>query len=149
MNDRLLNQYCLDWVHWCYTRRYYIAPGGKSVLGNMQPSKTGLPPNARLNPDMQFFNMAIHTLADMKERHEEMVCFNLYYVEQADNVKRLADKLGISRPAYYRRVKAFARKAYALAASLKAAHHRVTESDADACNDQARHNSFFKPNTLA
>jgi hypothetical protein len=122
MDDKLLNQYCLDWVHWCYTRRYYIAPGGKSALANMQPSKTGLPPNARNNPDMQFFNMALHTLADMKEHYDAMVCFNLYYVEQADNVKRLADQLGISRPTYYNRVKSFARKAFTLAQSLKKAH---------------------------
>ncbi|MFS2007953.1 hypothetical protein ACEN9F_30535 [Duganella sp. CT11-25] len=122
MDDRLLNQYCLDWVYWCYTRRYYIAPGGKSVLASMQPSKTGLPPNARLDPDMQFFNMAVHTLADMKEHRDAMVCFNLYYVEQADNVKRLADQLGISRPTYYNRVKSFARKALVLAQSLKKVH---------------------------
>lgn len=128
MDDRMLNQYCLDWVHWCYTRRYYIAPGGKSALGNMQPSKTGLPPNARNNPDMQYFNMALHTLADMKEHHDAMVCFNLYYVEQADNVKRLADNLGISRPAYYRRVKSFARKAYSLAQSLKKAHAATAQA---------------------
>jgi transposase-like protein len=71
---------------------------------------------------MQFFNMALHTLADMKEHHDAMVCFNLYYVEQADNVKRLADQLGISRPTYYNRVKSFARKAFALSQSLKKAH---------------------------
>ncbi|RFP32431.1 hypothetical protein [Duganella sp. BJB476] len=126
MDDRLLNQYCLDWVHWCYTRRYYIAPGGKSALAAMQPSKTGLPPNARLDPDMQFFNMAIHTLADMKDHRDAMVCFNLFYVEQADNVKRLADKLGISRPTYYNRVKSFARRAFILAQSLKKAHVTAT-----------------------
>lgn len=122
MDDRLLNQYCLDWVHRCYTRRYYIAPGGKSVLASMQPSKTGLPPNARNNPDMQFFNMALHTLADMKEHRDAMVCFNQYYVDQSGNVKRFADQLGISRPTYYNRVKSFARKAYVLSQSLKKAH---------------------------
>lgn len=122
MNDRLLNQLCLDWVHWCHTRRYYIAPGGKSQLGAMQPSKLREPPDARNNADMQFFNMAVHTLADMREHQDAMVCFNLYYVEQADNIKRRADELGISRPTYYNRVKAFARKAYALSQSLKAVH---------------------------
>lgn len=122
MDDRLLNQYRLDWVHWCYTHRYYLAPGGKSVLASLQPSKTGLPPNARNNPDMQFFNMALHTLADMKQHHDAMVCFNLYYVDQSGNVKRLADQLGISRPTYYNRVKSFARKACVLSQSLKKAH---------------------------
>jgi hypothetical protein len=66
--------------------------------------------------------LAIHTLADMKEHRDAMVCFNLFYVERGDNVKRLADQLGISRPTYYNRVKSFARKAFALAQSLKTAH---------------------------
>lgn len=142
MDDRMLHQYCLDWVHWCYTRRYYIAPGGKSALGNMQPSKTGLPPNARNNPDMQFFNMALHTLADMKEHYDGMVCFNLFYVEHGDCVKRTADKLGIARSTYYRRIIAFARKAYSMAQSLKAAHN-ASESVAlkrdKIDDDEARH----------
>ena len=128
INDRMLNQYCLDWVHWCYTRRYYIAPGGGSQLGKMQPSRTGLPPNARNSADMQFFNMALHMLADMPEHREGMVCFNLYYVEQASNIKREAEKLGIARSTYYRRVLGFARRAYAMTASLKAVHTRYLEA---------------------
>ncbi|GGX98940.1 hypothetical protein GJV26_15985 [Massilia dura] len=64
----------------------------------MQPSKVREAPDARNNANMQFFNMAVHTLADMKEHQDAMVCFNLHYVEQADNIKRRADELGISRP---------------------------------------------------
>ena len=37
---------------------------------------------------MQFFNMAGHALADMTEHAEGLVCFNLFYVEQAPNVKQ-------------------------------------------------------------
>jgi hypothetical protein len=133
MDDRLLNQYCLDWVHWCYTRRYYIAPGGKSALGNMQPSKTGIPPNARNNPDMQFFNMALHAMADMKKYHDEAICFSLYYIEHASHIKREAERLGIARSTYYRRILSFARKAYSMARSLKAAHEATERcSDLDA-----------------
>lgn len=95
-------------------------------------AKTGLPPNARNNPDMQFFNMALHTLADMKEHRDAMVCFNLYYVDQSGNVKRLADQLGISRPTYSNRVKSFARKAYVLSQSLKKAHAAGMASTAPA-----------------
>src|SRR5471032_1293980 len=124
MDDKLLNQYCLDWVHWCYTRRYYIAPGGKSALAAMQPSKTGLPPNARNNPDMQFFNMALHTLADMKQHYDAMVCFNLYYVEQAGHIKRAAD---------------------AMAKSLKAAHEAMVGAapELEKCRVAALQNSAF------
>lgn len=131
MNDRMLNQYCLDWVHWCYTRRYYIAPGGKSALGNMQPSKTGLPPDARNSADMQFFNMAVHTMADMPKHNDAAICFSLYYVEHASHIKREAEKLGIARSTYYRRVLSFARKAYSMAQSLKEVHaSQVDKSDA-------------------
>src|SRR5471030_3221245 len=145
MDDKLLNQYCLDWVHWCYTRRYYIAPGGKSALAAMQPSKTGLPPNARNNPDMQFFNMALHTLADMKQHYDAMVCFNLYYVEQAGHIKREADRLGIARSTYYRRVLAYARAAYAMAKSLKAAHEAMVGAapELEKCRVDALQNSAF------
>lgn len=127
MNDRLLDQYCLDWVHWCYTRRYYIAPGGKSILGAMQASKTRQPPNARNSADMQFFNAAVHMLADMPDYKDGAVCFTLYYVEQADYVKREAERLGISRVTYYNRVKAFARKAYSMSASLEAAYIAIEQ----------------------
>ena len=43
----------------------------------------------------------------MTEHRDAMVCFNLFYVDQTGNVKRLADQLGISRPTYYNRVKSF------------------------------------------
>ena len=44
------------------------------------------------------------------------------YIEQADHVKRQADKLGISRPTYYNRSRSFARKALSLSQSLKRVH---------------------------
>jgi hypothetical protein len=125
MNDKELHQYCQDWSWWCYTRKYYIAPGALNILARMQPRKIGNPPDARINPDMQFFNMAIHFLADMQEHKEALVCFNLFYVEHAANIKREAGRLGISRPTYYNRAKAFARKAYSLSVSLKKVHESM------------------------
>jgi hypothetical protein len=111
----------------------------------MQPSKTGLPPNARLNPDMQFFNAAIHTLGDMIEHRDGHVCFNLYYVQQADYVKREADRLGISRVTYYNRIKSFARKAYSMSVSLKTAYlagaMEALEGEDGKCKGNALHNS--------
>lgn len=122
MNDQQLHTHCLEWASWCFTRRFYLKSGAQNILARMQPSKNGREPNARNNPDMQFFNMAVHTLADMVEYKDGLACFSLMYIEQADHVKRQADKLGISRPTYYNRSRAFARKALSLAQSLKRVH---------------------------
>jgi hypothetical protein len=122
MNDQQLHAHCLEWASWCYTRRFYLKPGAQNILARMQPSRAGVEPNARNNPDMQFFNMAVHTLADMSENAAARECFTLMYVEQADHVKRQAENLGISRPTYYNRSRAFARKALSLAQSLKRVH---------------------------
>ena len=120
MNDRLLNQYCLDWVKWCKSRCFFN--NGKREDSGHEPGTTGLPPDARLNPDMQFFNMAIHALADMREHRDGMACFSLFYVEQDICIKREADRLGIARSTYYRRIIAFARRAYSMAQSIKRVH---------------------------
>ena len=125
MNDNQLNAYCMEWASWAYTRRFYLKPGAQNILARMQPSRTGAEPNARNNPDMQFFNMAVHALADMSEHRDGLACFTLFYCEQAPNVKREADKMGIARSTYYRRVVAFARKAYSLAASIKRVHEEM------------------------
>lgn len=130
MNDQQLHAYCLEWASWCFTRRFYLKPGAQNILARMQPSRTGVEPNARNNADMQFFNMAVHSLADMKEHAEGLACFNLFYCEQAANVKREADKLGIARSTYYRRITAFARKAYSMSLSIKRVHEMQQAPDA-------------------
>lgn len=128
MNDHELEVYCQRWVQWCFTRGFYLKPGAKNILARMQPSKSGKEPNARNDPDMQYFNMAIHAIADMPEYADGLVCFNLYYVDHADNVKVEAHRLGISRPTYYNRAKAFARKAHSLSISLKTAHELMSNT---------------------
>lgn len=138
MDDQQLHAYCIEWASWCYTRRFYVKPGGQSLLGRMQPSRSGAEPNARNNPDMQFFNMAVHALADMKEHAEGLACFTLFYLDQAPNVKREADKLGVARSTYYRRVKAFARKAYSLSRSIKRVHLEM-QSSAGAASVMVEH----------
>lgn len=145
MNDQQLHAYCLEWSSWCYTRRFYIKPGAQNLLARMQPSRSGVEPNARNNPDMQYFNTAIHALADMKEHAEGLACFNLFYVDQAPNVKVEAGKLGVARSTYYRRVRAFARKAYSLSISIKRVSEneqgRATDPVEKECSAEAGHNS--------
>jgi len=119
MNDRDLDAYCHDWAKWCATRNYYLRPGAQNILARMQPHRSGREPNARNDPNMQFFNMAVHALADMPEHAEALACFNLMYAVQAEHIKREANKLGIARSTYYRRATAFARKAYSMSLSIK------------------------------
>lgn len=124
MNDQQLHAYCQEWATWCYTRRYYLKPGAQNILARMHPSKSGREPNARNSVTMQFFNMAVHALADMTDHQQNLECFNLMYLEEADYVKRQADKMGIARSTYYRRSLAFARKAYSMSLSIRRAHEQ-------------------------
>ena len=125
MTDGEVDAYCLDWQAWCKSRGFYIRPGPKNILARNMPSRVGQPPNARNSADMQFFNMALHMLGDMEEHKGAVACFNLHYPlegDRAENIKRIADEMGINKATYYRRVIAFARKALAMARSLKSFH---------------------------
>jgi hypothetical protein len=135
MTDQQLHAYCLEWASWVYTRRFYLKPGAQNILARMHPSKSGVEPNARNSADMQFFHMAVHALADIEGAADGLACFTLMYVEQADHIKRQADKLGISRPTYYNRSRAFARKALSLAQSLKRAQEEVAPAQEDVAVD--------------
>lgn len=123
-------EYCVDWVRWCETRKFYIRPPAKNILARMQPAKTGREPNARNHPDMQYFNMAIHTLADMPKYKAEWEAFKSYYFGADQVAKRAASDLGIGLRTYYDHVKRFSHAAYAMAGSLKKMHEAMTTSAA-------------------
>lgn len=129
MSDKELDAYCQEWVWWCYTRRFYLQPGAQNILARMQPAKVKEPPNARNSAEMQFFNAAVHAMADMKEHAETFACFRLMYIEQTGNLKRVAEQKGISRPTYYNRARAFARRAVSLSRSFQSATARMAEAD--------------------
>jgi hypothetical protein len=112
-------EYCADWVRWCATRRLYIRPPTKSLLARLQPSKSGTEPNAPNHPDMQYFNMAIHTMADMAQWRREWPAFYAHYIGSAQVVKVTAGELGIGVRTYYDHVTRFSKAAFSLAASIK------------------------------
>ncbi|WP_426195068.1 hypothetical protein [Massilia sp. DWR3-1-1] len=122
LNDNQIDAYCLDWVRWCDTRKFYLRPAAQNILARMQPSKSGIEPNIRNNPDLAFFNAAVHSLADMADHAEGYACFKAKYLEVNELIKVQVDKMGISRPTYYSRARSFARKALSLAGSLKRVH---------------------------
>jgi hypothetical protein len=128
-----IDEYCREWVIWCSTRKFYAQPPKKSVLARLQPTQTGKEPNARNHPDMQYFNMAVHTLADMEPHKASYLAFAAHYLGEDEVVKRVADRLGIGRQTYYDRVKRFAKDAYSMSHSLK----RAAEQHGTAADDQA------------
>lgn len=130
MSDKELDAYCAEWIWWCHTRKYYLQPGPQSLLARMMPSKTKEPPNARNSAEMQYFNMAVHAMADMDDHAEAFLCFRLMYIEQISNVKRLASEQGIARATYYNRARSFARRAVSLARSLQTASAKMAQRDA-------------------
>lgn len=117
MNDQELHAYCEAWRQWCITRKYFIAPGAKNILGRMQPSKVGEAPNARMSEDLSFFNMAIHALVDMNEPGAK--CFVDFYFHRVKNIKSAAAKMGIGRNTFYDRKMRFARAALSMSVSLR------------------------------
>ena len=129
MDNEQLHEYCRTWVEWCRTRKYYTVPMPKNILARLQQSPSGPMPNGINDPDMQFFNMAIHTLVDMGQYDDEFVCFYFCYIEGRRGVKREADRLKISRATYYNRINAFARRVCSMSNSLKVAHEAMKNSN--------------------
>lgn len=112
-------EYCQDWVRWTRTRKFYIQPAAGSLLGRLQPSKTGVAPNARNCPDMPYFNMAIHTLADMPKWRHAWLAFNAHYLGPNQVAKITIADLGMAARTYYDYIKRFSAAAYSMAASIK------------------------------
>ena len=120
MDDKELHAFCESWYGWCMTRRFFVLPGSKNILARMQPSKVLPPPNAELSAELNYFNQAVHAVADMG--HAGTDCFAHFYCRRTKNVKAIAASMGISRQTFYERAKAFARAAYSLAKSLQRGH---------------------------
>lgn len=130
MDNHQIDALCAQWTAWCFTRRFYLRPASQNILARLHPSKAGQEPNGRNIAHMQHFNKAVHALADDPQYAAELACFRLLYVEDADHIKRQADNLGISRPTYYNRARAFARRAWALSLQIKnTAHSELTDMD--------------------
>ncbi|WP_426106404.1 hypothetical protein [Massilia sp. TSP1-1-2] len=126
-----ITQYCWDWVRWCETRHFYIRSVGQGTLGALQQGKgTGREPNARNDPDMQYFNMAVHTLRDIAKYKTEWAAFEYFYLKSDQVVKRTAADLGVGLRTYYDLVRRFERRAYKLYPVLKKTHEEMMAATA-------------------
>jgi hypothetical protein len=106
-----------------------MPPKAKNILARMQPAKVGLPPDAELSADMQYFNMAVHALCDMDPEQSE--CFLLQFYCQAKNIKKIAYDMKIGRQTFYDRANRFARRAYSMSRSLKRMNDDVAQQAKD------------------
>ncbi len=135
--DDPIARLCWDWVRWCITRKYYFRAPSQSILARLQPSKAGggQEPDAANGADLQFFNMAVYTLADMPAHQQNFAAFIAHYHGEGEVIKRVVDKLGISRSTYYKRVAQFGKDAYSMAQSLKRVHAQKCEPGHDTLLD--------------
>lgn len=124
-----VTQHCWDWVRWCETRHLYLVTRSQGTLAALMPAKSkGREPNARNDPDMQYFNMAVHMLVDMPEHADDWLAFQHFFLKPERLVKLTAADLGIGVRTYYDRVSRFAKRAFSLAPSLKKVHEANTQA---------------------
>lgn len=107
MTDQELHLLCLQYGQWCRSRRLFAPPVPQNLLSRFQPRQSsGVEPDADLIPDMPFFNMAVHALAET--HRDDSICFSLYYFHDIRPVKKIAAAMGVSRQAVYKRLRTHA-----------------------------------------
>lgn len=103
MDNNSLHQLCEDWAHWHRSRRLFAPPVQENILARLQPRPMGCEPDAICSANLSYFNLAI--LA--QPEGDEKTTFYLYYIHRAGNIKKVADLMGISRRAFYKRIENF------------------------------------------
>ncbi|VVE50997.1 hypothetical protein PMO31116_04654 [Pandoraea morbifera] len=124
MTDQQLHILCLQYGQWCRTRKFFAPPVPGNLLAQFQPKASGVgEPDAELLPEMPYFNMAVHGLAEQEP--EEALCFALFYNHGFRPVKSIAAAMGISRRTFYYRMYRFAERAYKMSGVLRRAAESV------------------------
>lgn len=114
------------WVWWCWTRRL-LAPSIKSnVLARLQVNRRrACEPDAFMDSEMPFFNMAVHALCDVPEHEIEAVCFiGVHWYDV--NIKDLAREQQCARGTIYNRARKFAKRADLLSRTIRRAHESMS-----------------------
>jgi hypothetical protein len=135
LSDGELDALCLRWAAWSRTRRLFGAPRvPKNILARMQPGPLREAPDAPTSAKLSAFNMAVAAQPDSDAK----LSFLVYYLHPARSVKEAAYALGITRDAFYKRVRHFRRRAYRAMLALEAAN------DADRARIQRGENGKWK-----
>lgn len=128
MTSQELTAYCIMWAHWCRTRKYFAPPVPPNILAQLQPRRRMLvEPDGPMSPDMAYFNMAVHSLAEVEP--DGVMCFTLFHY-YGYSVKAIYSALNIGRQTFYDRLDRFANRALKAAATIKRVHleHLTSEN---------------------
>ncbi|MEX3614251.1 MAG: hypothetical protein VB141_10980 [Burkholderia gladioli] len=113
--NQALHAFCLRWVEWRRTRRFYAPPTPKNVLHRLRvPSGDSEGPDAELDASLCLFNTAV--LAYPEGRPKQ--AFNAFYVYQVRPIKLAAHELGYSRMGFFKAVRRVREEAYAASRRL-------------------------------
>ena len=111
------------WVWWCMTRSIFAPRVKSNMLARLMPPQRPSrgEPDAFLDAEMPYFNMAVHALCDQAEHAGEAECFlGLYWY--GANIKALAGEQQCARGTVYTRARRFAQRASSLGVSMKRVH---------------------------
>jgi hypothetical protein len=125
-HKHVADELALRWVHWSATR-VLLAPQVKSnVLARViSPGGTWHEPDAEMDADMPFFNMAVHALCDQGVHVSEAVCFlGVYWYSSC--IKALAQEQECARGTIYNRARAFSKRAMLLGKTIRNVHDSMT-----------------------
>jgi hypothetical protein len=126
------------WVNWSRTR-HLLAPTVKSnVLARLStPGRVWVEPDAVMDAEMPFFNMAVHALCDQADYISEAVCFlGVYWY--ATCIKSLAREQQCARGTVYNRARAFSKRAALHCRTIRNVHLSTVSLK---CSSSVEHNS--------
>ncbi|NUX55936.1 hypothetical protein [Paraburkholderia youngii] len=137
-HKRVADDFANRWAHWSRTRRL-LAPTVKSgVLARLtSPGGAWCEPDAVMDSEMPFFNMAVHALCDEPNHASEAVCFlGIYWYTTC--IKALAREQGCARGTVYNRARAFSKRAKLLSRTIRNVHESMVPPE---CSNSVERNS--------
>ena len=127
------------WVWWCRTRHYFAPRVKSNILARLRPGGRNFEPDAFLDKEMPFFNMAVHALCESALYEKEATCFvGMHWYDV--NIKAFAKEQECARGTIYNRARRFARHAYLLSQSIAKAH---SLGDSKECSIPVEQNSYI------
>lgn len=138
MEDQEFDEQADRWVWWCRTRHYFAPAVKSNILARLQPKRgRAFDPDAFLDREMPFFNMAVHALCEQYLHEMDAACFLAVHWYGA-NIKAVAKEQQCARGTIYNRARRFARQAQSLSIVIRKAHESFTS---EKCSNLVEQNS--------
>jgi hypothetical protein len=137
MENQNLDAMADRWVWWCETRRYFAPPVKQNILARFRPSKQSFEPDAFMDAEMPFLNMAIHAMCEQGPHIKDAECFMGVHWYRMPK-KTLAFHFKCERGTVYNRARRFMRNAVALAKTIRQAHECLK---VEKCSNEIEQNS--------